>query len=174
MGIEKIYFFTATIKDWKPLLKEESFKKVIISSLSYLSDKDLIDIFGFVIMPNHIHLIFEMKKMNGKEFPHASFMKYTAHQFKKMLQAKPCNFDLHSFKVNWTSRNYQFWQRDSLPIELYTRKVIEQKLDYIHNNPLQAHWKLCKDIIDYKYSSASFYETDHTSFPFLKHYMDRI
>lgn len=44
--------------------------------------------FSFVIMPNHIHLIWRINEMNGEESPHASFLKFTAHEFKKMLIAQ--------------------------------------------------------------------------------------
>ncbi|MBK8609295.1 MAG: hypothetical protein IPL84_04945 [Chitinophagaceae bacterium] len=37
-------------------------------------------------MPNHIHLLWEQLKMNGKEFPKNSFEKFTAHNFKKKLK----------------------------------------------------------------------------------------
>ena len=122
-------------------------------------------------MPNHIHLIFEMKKANGKELPHESLMKYTAHEFRKALLGTS---ELEPFSVNSSTRAYQFWERDSLPIELYSRKVLEQKLTYIHTNPVQPHWNLCKDFVNYPYSSASFYEEGVSDFTFLKHYMDRI
>ena len=55
-----------------------------------------------------------------------------------------------------------------MAIHLYTESVTQQKLDYIHNNPLAEHWKLSKDIFQYEYSSASFYENNKTKFCFLK------
>ncbi|MFN6947177.1 MAG: transposase [Cytophagaceae bacterium] len=124
-------------------------------------------------MPNHIHLIWELHKMNGKEYPHESFMKFTGHEFKKLLKQKD-EETLNAFKVDSITREFQFWKRDSLPVELYSRSVIEQKLDYIHANPVQPQWNLVEDIVDYHYSSASFYELDIKSFTFLRHYMDRI
>gem|GEM_PF-2325035 len=63
--------------------------------------------------------------------PHASFMKFTGHQFLGELR----NTDeqlLESFKVDRNSRKRQFWQRNALPIRLYNRKILEQKLNYIH------------------------------------------
>jgi len=56
-AINKIYFWTATIHKWIPLLDGPINKQNIIDSLKYLSDKELITVYGFVIMPNHIHLI---------------------------------------------------------------------------------------------------------------------
>src|SRR5688500_16041969 len=84
----EIYFWTASINGWKHLLEPDSLKDIIIESWKYLSEKDLIDIFAFVIIPNHFHSVLRVNKMNGKESPQGSFLKYTAHQFKKMLEAE--------------------------------------------------------------------------------------
>lgn len=168
-----IYFYTATILDWKHLLKSDKFKQIILASLAHLIEKEKISVYGFVIMPNHIHLIWENICANGKEMPHASFMKFTAHQFLQELKETNATL-LSQFEVESSSRNYRFWQRDSLPILLYNRKILEQKLDYIHLNPLQAHWNLVTDPNDYPYSSCSFYEKDDNKFNWLTHYMDAI
>lgn len=85
IDLGKIYFWTATINKWEWLLYENSYKDVIINSLDHLSQRNLIDVFGFVIMPNHIHLIWRLNALNGKEKPHSSFLKYTSHQFKSKL-----------------------------------------------------------------------------------------
>jgi len=129
-----IFFWTATINNWNHLLKEDTYKQVIIDSLNNLSEKDLIDVFAFVIMPNHLHLIWRTNKMNGKETAQGSFLKFTAHQFKKLLQQDPAT--LSKYAVNANNKKYEFWQRDSLAIELYIRNVMLQKLHYINMNPL--------------------------------------
>ena len=56
-------------------------------------------------------------------------------------------------------RNHRFWQRDALAVHLNSKKKIEQKLEYIHLNPLQEKWNLVNRPEDYKWSSAKFYET---------------
>ena len=61
-------------------------KEIIISSLKILSVKKKIEVYAFVIMPNHLHFIWHLLEMNGKEKPHTSFLKFTAHSFKKHLQ----------------------------------------------------------------------------------------
>ena len=165
MEIGKIYFWTATIKQWQPLLLPDIFKDIIISSLGFLANKKLIDVFGFVIMPNHIHLIWRMNQLNGKEMPSSSLLKYTAHQFKKRLSPD----ELKQYSVTASNKQHKFWQRDSLAIELYTPEVVYQKLEYIHLNPLADHWALVKEPYDYLYSSASFYETSDIRFQFLRH-----
>ncbi len=173
MEFEKIYFFTATIHNWLPLLKKESFKEIIISSLNYLHSKKLIRIYGFVIMPNHIHLIWELLEMNGKESPHASFLKFTGHQFLQNLKENDVQF-LEKFKVDESNKSNSFWQRDSLPIELFTQKVLFQKLDYVHNNPCRGKWMLADSPLDYHYSSFEFYENGLDRFGFLTHIGERL
>ncbi|MDB5201282.1 MAG: transposase [Ferruginibacter sp.] len=78
-SIGKIYFWTATIHQWRHLLAGEFNKRIIINYFTELSDAGLITIFAFVVMPNHVHLIWRQNKMNGKETPFWSFLKYTAH-----------------------------------------------------------------------------------------------
>ena len=163
----EIYFWTATINQWQRLLEPEAFKDIIIDSLQYLSDGGKVDVFAFVIMPNHIHLIWRVNKPNGKELPQGSLLKYTAHLFKKKLK----NIDsqnLDSYKVNSSAKNYEFWKRDSLAIPIFTHEVAIQKLKYIHNNPLAEHWQLEKHPCEYKYSSAKYYELNEKNFAFLK------
>ncbi len=50
---------------------------------------------------------------------------------------------LENYKVKASDREYQFWERNPLSIDLWSRPVFLQKLNYMHKNPTQAHWKLC-------------------------------
>ena len=171
MFLEEVYFWTDTIKDWKCLLHSDSNKDLVISSLKYLVDKGLMKIYAFVIMPNHIHLVWKMLAKNGKEMPHASFNKFTAHQFQKGLrQSEP--YKLEMFKVNEPERSYRFWQRDALAVLMDSREKVEQKIDYIHLNPLQKRWSLVECPEDYPWSSAAFYATGEDRFGLLTHYLD--
>ena len=86
MELNQIYFYTATILDWKHLLHPDKFKQIILDSITHLIKKEKVKVYGFVIMPNHIHLIWENTTMNGKEKPHASFMKFTGHRFLEELR----------------------------------------------------------------------------------------
>ena len=98
-------------------------------------------------------------------------MKFTGHQFLEELR-KGNNPLLERFKVDKNSRQHQFWQRNALPIRLYDRKILEQKLNYIHLNPLQQHWNLVDDPNNYLFSSCSFYEQEDMRFNWLTHYRD--
>jgi len=173
MELNKTYYLTATILRWNTLLQDDRFKLIIIESLKFLAVKGKIKLFGFVIMPNHIHLIWEMVELNGKESPYASFMKHTAHKFLSALRKADKN-TLKNFKVSDHSRTYNFWQRNPLAIHLYSPEFIHQKLEYIHNNPVQGNWMLANSPVDYKFSSASYYETGIDRFGILTHIGEKL
>ncbi len=68
-----VYFWTSVIKDWKHLLKKDQMKMIIIESFQWLVQHELVDIYGYVVMDNHVHVLWEQLKMNGKESPKKSF-----------------------------------------------------------------------------------------------------
>ena len=159
-------FYTATILEWKPLLKPDKYKDIIVQSLQHLTIHKQITLYAFVIMSNHVHLIWQA--LAGKtpvDIQH-SFMKYTAQQVKfDLVKNHPAVLD--QFRVNAKDRTYQFWERNALGIELYSHGVFLQKLEYIHWNPVKAG--LCSMPEDYYYSSARFYWTGVDDFMILTH-----
>jgi putative transposase len=128
-------------------------------------------VYVFVIMPNHIHLIVEPLALNGKESPLASFKKYTAHL---LMNKGLLGFDSRRFSVKESDRQYRIWIENSRAVEVYSPEVVYQKLDYIHHNPVSGKWNLADDFVQYRYSSASFYEEGQTEFGFLTHIGDRL
>ena len=77
--IRVMYFFTATINSWKLLLNDEELKKIIIKSLLFFHENERAIVCGFVIMPNHIHLLWEpLGEFNESENEFA-LLSYTAH-----------------------------------------------------------------------------------------------
>ncbi|MEK6479015.1 transposase [Catalinimonas sp. 4WD22] len=169
MSIGEGYFWTDTIKEWKYLLKQDKYKLLIIESLKKLVEKDLITVYCFVIMPNHLHLVWKLNKLNGKEKPHACFNKETAHLIVKDLkQNHPAVLD--KFVENTKERSFRIWQRDPMAIHMNHKNMIEQKVDYIHNNPLQEKWNLATRPEEYYWSSAGYYLLDDKKFDFLTDY----
>jgi len=171
MDIDLCYFYTDTINDFKHLLRDDSLKIVCINSWKYLVDKKLIKIYGYVIMPNHIHLLWRMLQPNGKESPAGSFAKFTAHQFKKIIEANN-HVALNEYISCKSDRAFQFWKRDPLAIPISSKEILIQKLDYIHNNPLREKWKLADTPENYRWSSARFYSGKSDEFGILTHFAD--
>ncbi len=170
MDIGQVYFYTQTIFEFHHLLAQEHFKFCIIACLKSLKQRGLIDIYGFVIMPNHLHLIWKVNKVDGKEKAPQILTKRSAHLFKKLLLDHPQQ--LAKFAVVANDRKYCFWKRDPLAISLTSEKAFLQKLDYIHNNPLQTHWNLADLPEQYRWSSARFYDDGFDEFQLLTHYRD--
>ena len=165
--IEYPQFYTATILEWKHLLADDKHKDIIIESLQFIVKEKRIVLNAFVIMSNHIHVIWQPMFGYTASDIQASFMKYTAQQFKRSLIDNNSEM-LNDFKVNKYDRTYQFWKREPLSVELRTHAVFMQKLEYIHYNPVQAG--LCINPEDYYYSSAKFYYGGTDNFKMLTHF----
>ena len=155
MFLDDVYFWTNSVKDWEKLFKPDKYKHLIIKTLQELVNKSFIKVYAYVIMPNHVHFIWEMLKKNKKEMPHVSFNKKVGHEIINDLKVNHPKV-LEYFKVDEKDREYRIWQRDPLAIEMDYLQKLEQKLDYIHLNPLQAHWNLAQYPEDYRWSSAKF------------------
>ena len=153
------------------LLKRDEFKQIIIDSLAFLKKEGRVEINAFVIMPNHLHLIWQIQDNYKQDKIQMRILKYTAQQMKFKLIDSGDKM-LNSFVVNAADRQYQFWERNSLSSDLWSEKVFIQKLIYIHNNPIKDPWNLVMYPEDYKYSSASFYETGIDEFKILTHYKE--
>jgi putative transposase len=156
-------FFTATILEWKHLLKDDAYKDIVINSLRFLKDEKSIVIYGYVIMPNHIHLIWQIQDGFIREKIQMRFLRFTAQQMKFRLQKEDL-LALEQYRVNAKDREYQFWERNPLSVDLWTEAVFDQKLEYIHDNPIQPKWHLAEFPEAYRYSSARFYQTGHDEF----------
>jgi putative transposase len=160
-------YITTTIKDWQHLLAIEQFKMVIIAQLKAMIDENLLDIYCFCIMSNHVHFIWHLSDNIKSSEIRKRFFERTAQKFKALLEEQNPT-ELQKYRSTQKDRAYHFWKRRPLAIDLFSKYVFEQKLQYIHNNPVKA--KLCSFPEDYKYSSAIFYEKGIDNFKILSHY----
>ena len=83
------HFFTATNLEWKKLLKPDKYKDIIIGSMKFIVQDKRVKIFSFVIMENHLHLIWQMMPGNNLEAVQRDFLKYTAQRIKKDFIKSP-------------------------------------------------------------------------------------
>ena len=160
-------FFTATILEWKHLLKQEKYKEIIANSLAFLVKEKRVEVFGFVLMSNHIHIIWRVINEQKPSEVQQSFMKYTAQMMMKDLRTNHPKV-LEHFFVEAADRKHHIWERNPLSIEIHSNEVMLQKLNYIHHNPVKAG--LCLQPEDYHYSSAAFYLNNSTIWSFLTHF----
>jgi REP element-mobilizing transposase RayT len=164
-------FLTATILNWFHLLKDDTYKQIIVDSFQWLVNKKKCIINGFVIMPNHFHLIWKISDGFERKNVQGALFSFTAHEFKKKLKKNNTEL-LETHFVNKIDRDFQFWEREPMIKECWTKKFLQQKLNYTHFNPCQQHWNLADIPENYKYSSAKFYETGVKDFSFLTHFND--
>jgi REP element-mobilizing transposase RayT len=160
-------FYTASIQQKFHLLKEDNYKDIIVSSLKYLVDDNRIELNAFVIMSNHIHLIWQPLDQFTLTDIQSSFMRHTAKEILKKLAVDDL-ITLEKLEVNNSNRKYQVWKREPLSVELFSESTFLQKLEYIHNNPFVADLVTAPE--NYKYSSALFYEEGVDIFEMLTHY----
>ncbi|WP_374988008.1 transposase [Marinoscillum sp. MHG1-6] len=119
-------------------------------------------------MDNHFHLIWQVRTGHKMKDVQRDFLKYTAQQIKFSIITHESEM-LKELQTNGADRRYQFWQRNSLSIPLYSRSVFEQKLDYIYQNPVKAGMVAAP--WEYYYSSAAFYFFGQSDFDFLSHHV---
>lgn len=166
-----VQFFTAVCKDWLPLLQDNTTKVIVINALKFRVRQGQVKVCGYVIMPNHLHVIWRISKGFKKEDIQRDLLKFTAREI--LQQVKVSNPGLYTqLQVQAADRSHQVWKRDSMSIDLYTDKFFQQKLNYIHANPCQPKWNLVSHPADYCFSSAAFYDEGKDPFQLLTHFQE--
>ncbi|WP_395974668.1 REP-associated tyrosine transposase [Chryseobacterium cucumeris] len=163
---EGAYFISFATVFWIDIFTRIEYFDIIIESLNYCRKNKGMTIFGYCIMPSHIHLIFRSEKGQPSELIR-DFKGFTAKKLLKAIeenkQESRKEWLLWMFKKaggqNSNIKKYQFWQQNNNPIEIWTLKVFEQKLNYVHQTPVKAGFVM--EPWEWKYSSARNYSDDY-------------
>ena len=150
------YFQTATIVGWIPIFTRPETVQILLNSFQWLKENRQFQLHGYVILENHLHFISTAPE-HSKAIQ--TFKSYTARKIIDYLTEKNVQMILQQlsyYKLRYKVKsNYQLWQEGSHAEEIINASMMRQKLDYIHNNPVergyvseQEHWR---------YSSASNY-----------------
>ena len=169
-SVHPVQFFTAVCFDWLKLLETDYAKQIILDALRHRVRVGHVKICAFVIMPNHLHLIWRVQNKYKLVDIQRDFLKFTARELLLNYRSKKGERELEELFVGLKDRKYQIWKRNSMSVDLTHDWFFKQKFDYLHANPCQSHWRLSKQPEDYRYSSAIFYETGVDEFGFLSHY----
>lgn len=162
------YFVSFATIHWIDVFTREVYFNCITESLDYCRKNKGMEIFGYCIMPSHVHLIFRSSLGNPSGLMR-DLKGFTARKMINLIAENPQEsrkewmlwmFERAGKKNSNVSKN-QFWQQDNHPIEIWTLKVFEQKLNYIHNNPIESGF--VTDAVDWKYSSARNYSDNNHS-----------
>ncbi|HEX5113031.1 MAG TPA: hypothetical protein VFV79_09295 [Saprospiraceae bacterium] len=158
------YFLTFTVVDWLDVFGRKHCRDIVIDSLKYcIKHKGLI-LYGYVIMPNHMHLVAQAAEgSSGLSGLIRDFKRHTSKQITLWMlgsqkeSRRSWMLDIFKRNANNTYRNetFQVWKHGSKPKHLFNREIFEQKLHYTHMNPVKAG--IVRLSQDYLYSSAGTY-----------------
>jgi len=153
-----LYFITASIVDWKHLFITPEYINIPLNSLAWLQQQKRILLFAFVIMPSHLHTIIKpVSDSIGAIIQ--QFGSFTAHEILKKLRTDKQKdlLDLFQQKKRDQRHEHSIWQ-DIQAKNIYSMDFLQQKVKYIHQNPVAKDWNLVEDRADYIYSSAGYYD----------------
>jgi REP element-mobilizing transposase RayT len=157
---DKLYFVTFTVIHWLDIFIRREYRDIFLDSLRYCQKNKGLEVCAYVIMSSHVHLIIGRNSEPSLGGIIRDIKKYTAVAIINAIKQNPQESRRELFvwlferagKRYRHNTKYQFWQQHNHPIELNTNEVIQQRLDYIHNNPVEAGIVLSPE--DYLYSSA--------------------
>ena len=158
-----MHFISFATVEWMDVFTRPLYKKVIIESLKYCQEKKGMILYAWCLMTNHMHMILSTDGKNNQEAIIRDFKKYTSKKCLDLIKTNNSesrrNWMLWMFssagKKNSNNSNYQFWRQDNHPVEIDTNELMDQKLEYIHNNPVVEG--IVDKQEDYVYSSARNY-----------------
>jgi putative transposase len=142
---DELYFVTLTIVDWIDVFTRRYYCDFIIENLSWNQQYKKLNIYAYVIMTNHIHMVASVTDGSlGNVL--RDLKTYTSKELFRMIKENDResrrDWMLQAFeragKYNPLNKNHQFWQNGNYPVLLYSPPVINQKIDYIHDNPVRA------------------------------------
>jgi REP element-mobilizing transposase RayT len=153
---KEIHFVTFAVVEWVDAFTRKEYRDIIIESLKFCQKEKGLLLYGWCIMSNHVHLIASAINENLSDILR-DFKKFTSKQIIAAIiknvtgqeRMDACDFQTQAEK------SYQFWRQDNQPKELYSPAFTVQKLNYIHNNLVEAG--LVEKAEYYLYSSARNY-----------------
>lgn len=163
-----LHFVSFSVVFWLSVFIRKEYNEILIRNLKYCQQNKGLNLFAYCIMPNHLHLVFSATNGNPSNILR-DYKRATAKALITAIKENPKEsrkiwiIDLLKQAAIKDNRDntHQFWQHDNHPIEVWSNKVINQKINYIHQNPVKAGF--VTKSYDWKYSSARNYMLDDNS-----------
>ncbi len=163
------YFVTCTVVNWFPILTHDTYVRIILDSLAYLQSHKHTQLNAFVVMPSHLHAVLWPEQGINLSDVLRDFKRFTSRAISGEAFTQGDTRALGVFSIarqrgrGGNTSQYQVWQEGSHPEAIYSRDFAQQKLDYIHSNPVRA--KLVENALDWPYSSARAYFQSLETYP---------
>ena len=157
-----LYFLTLTAVEWVDVFTRREYKQVIVDSLRYCQQHKGLELYGWCLMPSHLHLLARAAEGFTLGPIIRDFKKFTTKTIVRLVREGPesrqewllYRFE-HAAKFLRRLESYKLWQDGSHAMECYTLDFTRQKLHYIHQNPVQD-WTV-SEAEHYIFSSAGAY-----------------
>ena len=156
-----LYFVTLQVVEWIDVFTRLTYKEILIDNLDYCQQHKGLSIYAYVIMSNHVHMIVQCRNGNLS----GVLRDFKSYSSKVILNAIEQGAEsrrewmLRQFKLaamrHQRNSHYQFWTHENHAEHLYSNHFIEQKMTYIHHNPVRAG--SVRQPEEYLFSSASNY-----------------
>jgi putative transposase len=143
---DDIYFVTFTVIYWLDVYTRDLYRDVFYDSVKYCQQEKGLEVFAYCIMTNHIHLIIRKTGENSLSDIIRDLKSFTSRHTRKAIEG-----NLHESRRDWfiwmmkragmkneRNKDFQFWMQNNHPIALISNEMFDQKLDYIHYNPVKA------------------------------------
>lgn len=165
-NLNALYFITYSVIGWIDVFTRSIYKDLLLDCFRHCIKEKGLAVHAYVIMSNHVHMIISAQGEPTLPEIMRDLKKYSACRIIQEIKLHPQEsrreWLLYLFskagRANSNNTHYQFWQQDNHPIELHPHSsLFEQKLHYIHQNPVKAGW--VSEATAYVHSSASNYET---------------
>ena len=159
---DRAYFVTLTTVGWIDLFTRKEIKQIVIDSIKYCQVNKGLILFGWCLMPSHLHMLCQSANKHSLSDILRDLKKYTSRQIIKFI--KEGNESRGEWLLEYFSKacqhltreqKYKVWQDGNQPKIIYTPSFFWEKLDYIHNNPLEE--MIVEKPEDYLFSSARNY-----------------
>ena len=157
-----VYYITLTIVEWIDIFSRPVYKHILVDSLNYCVANKGLKIYCWCLMSNHLHMIASASGEDSLSDILRDFKKFTSKAIIKAVQEVPesrrdwmLNLYWYAGKNNNKIRYYKFWQDGNEAKEIHTTAFLDEKMNYIHDNPVRA--ELLAKPEDYLYSSAKDY-----------------
>lgn len=167
-----LYFVTFTINNHIPLFTDAIYRDIVINSLKFSIENRSLRIFAYVIMSTHIHLIVFDAQFDNQRLQKTinEFRKFTGNALLKQIKKDDQSILEKFIETHRTDREHRIWAVGFHPIGIENEKMLVQKINYIHENPVKAG--LTDNPLNWKYSSAKSWETGEEGPLPIHHYLD--
>lgn len=130
----EIYFLTFTIKNWYYIFDRNNRFQILSDSIQYCQRHKGLKVLSYVFMLNHLHLIVISPDMIGFV---RDFKCHVSREIQKNIIATEPNI-LKLFSIG--NKKYEFWKKTNMPKLIETIPFLEQKMNYIHENPVRKQY----------------------------------